>query len=112
MAHLSKAHKWTLKYPSRTPAKLPDKTRRIHELWNQDRTDLIDMVEIGALLAYYKDKLGYRKWLKWVRKQIPFSDRTARTYMLLFRAYGDGYDHGYEDADLLLDSHLLDMKSH
>jgi hypothetical protein len=107
MACLPKVHKRISRYASAKRGKLSDKTRRIHELWDRDRMDLIDLVEIGALLAYHKHKVGHRKWLEWVEKQIPFSDRTARAYMLLFRAYGDGYDHGYEDADLLLESYGL-----
>jgi Protein of unknown function (DUF3102) len=38
-------------------------------------------VKCGELLAKKKDSLSHGQWLPWVKRNLPFTDRTARRYI-------------------------------
>jgi len=42
-------------------------------------------IEIGGLLTRQKESLGYGKWLPWVKKNLPFTSRSATNYMKLYK---------------------------
>ena len=46
---------------------------------------LHNAIRIGELLARRKEQLAHGDFTKWVEKHLPFTDRTARTYMRLWR---------------------------
>ena len=48
------------------------------------RTTLVDAIRAGELLTEQKAKLGHGKWLPWVKSNLPFTSRTASSYMKLF----------------------------
>ena len=45
-------------------------------------------VEIGRRLVEAKELLPHGEWLPWLQKETDFSERTAQTYMKIFREYG------------------------
>jgi DUF3102 family protein len=42
---------------------------------------LMIAVKCGELLAKKKDSLSQGQWLPWVKRNLPFTDRTARRYI-------------------------------
>lgn len=52
---------------------------------NHLRRSLDDAIRIGELLTQQKEEVGHGRFTVWIRENLPFSDRTARTYMSLFR---------------------------
>ena len=49
------------------------------------RQSLEKAIRIGQLLLEQKDSLKHGKFTSWIRANLPFTDRTARNYMRLFR---------------------------
>ena len=45
-------------------------------------------VEIGRRLVEAKELLPHGEWLPWLQQETDFSERTAQTYMKIFREYG------------------------
>lgn len=43
-------------------------------------------IRIGELLTEQKATLKHGEWLPWVNENLPFTDRTARNYMKVFRS--------------------------
>ncbi len=59
---------------------------RLHgEITSRAHDIITDSIQIGKLLTQAKDRLHHGEWLPWVRKSLPFSERTARVYMRIFR---------------------------
>jgi hypothetical protein len=48
------------------------------------RRSVQDAIKIGELLAQQKDELPHGDFLAWIERELPFTDRTARRYMLLW----------------------------
>jgi hypothetical protein len=69
---------------------LSERTKAIKTLWGKGRPRLAVQIDIGELLTDYKQTVAVGEWRKWVGR-LPFSERTARTYMGLFWAYKRGY---------------------
>jgi hypothetical protein len=42
---------------------------------------LVIALKCGELLAKKKDSLSHGQWLPWVKRNLPFTDRTARRYI-------------------------------
>lgn len=63
--------------------------RRIKELhtefYNDMKKALPKAIEVGELLTKQKAAMKHGEFLSWVKKNLPFSERTARNYMKLFR---------------------------
>ena len=71
---------------------------------------LHNAIRIGELLARRKEQLAHGDFTKWVEKHLPFTDRTARTYMRLWR-YRDVIK--MENVSVLTAaSRLLKIRSH
>jgi hypothetical protein len=49
------------------------------------RRSVEDAIEIGQLLEQKKEELPHGEFLPWIEKELPFSERSARNYMQLFR---------------------------
>jgi hypothetical protein len=68
-----------------------DKTRiqeivRLHsEVAAHLKQSLDKAVRIGQLLTEQKQALGHGEFIPWLKANVPFTDRTARNYMRLYR---------------------------
>lgn len=66
-----------------------DISRKINLLHDEIKRNLLSTLNkalrIGQLLSIQKDKLKHGEFTTWVKQNLPFSDRTARNYMRLFR---------------------------
>jgi DUF3102 family protein len=72
---------------------------RLHqEILAAARTSVEKAIRIGELLTAAKSKLRHGEWLPWLRKNVVFSERTARNYMRCF-----------ESRDLLKSATLADL---
>ena len=59
---------------------------RLHgEVESAIRTSLEKAMRIGELLVETKANLGHGRFLPWVEANLPFTDRTARSYMRIHR---------------------------
>ena len=59
---------------------------RLHEgIVSSLKRSLIDGIKIGELLTEQKRTLKHGDFTPWVKDNLPFTDRTARNYMRLFR---------------------------
>ncbi len=63
------------------------RTRKIvqlhQEIGTHLRTSLVKAIEIGRLLTEQKEALPHGEFGRWVERNLPFTDRTARNYMRL-----------------------------
>lgn len=61
--------------------------KKINQLYRElvglYKLSLEKAIEIGELLYQQKEELGHGKWLLWTRKNLPFSERSARNYISL-----------------------------
>jgi hypothetical protein len=73
---------------------LSERSKAIKALWGRGRPLLAEQINIGELLTDYKHTVVVGKWREWVKKRLPLSERTARTYMGLYCAYKRGYVTG------------------
>jgi len=55
------------------------------EILGHLRSSLGKAIKIGQLLSEQKSNLAHGEFTTWVKVNIPFSDRTARNYMRLFK---------------------------
>jgi len=69
-----------------------DEKNRAQEIVNLHQEILIHLrlslgkaIKIGKILIEQKSNLSHGEFTPWVKANIPFSDRTARNYMRLFR---------------------------
>jgi hypothetical protein len=63
-----------------------EEIRVLHgEILGSFKTSLVKAIRIGELLTEQKDSLEHGDFIPWVEKNLPFSDRTARNYMRLYR---------------------------
>lgn len=81
---------------SNKPIRLPDQTQvslkqsrceinKLHaEIISAARTSLDKAIRIGKLLTDARAKLNHGEWLPWLRRNISFTDRTARNYIRCF----------------------------
>jgi hypothetical protein len=60
-------------------------TRLHHEVLGCMKVGLEKAFRIGQLLTEQKEKLGHGHFTGWVNAALPFTDRTARNYMTLWR---------------------------
>ncbi len=74
--------------PDRKPVVLNLKAaeaNRLHaETISLARKSLTNAIVIGKLLTEAKDQLPHGQWLIWQRKNLTFTDRTARNYIRCF----------------------------
>lgn len=49
------------------------------------RRSVSDAIRIGGLLIDQKETLPHGEFLAWVERELPFNERTAQRYMLVFR---------------------------
>ncbi len=61
-------------------------------------------IRIGELLTIKKDSLGHGCFTEWVRRSLPFTDRTARNYM---RCFGNREQIKTETVSVLTDAYKL-----
>jgi hypothetical protein len=88
------------------------------EILGNLRQSLTKAIKIGELLSLQKDTLAHGEFTKWISQHLPFTDRTARNYMRLYRerdrlktetisdlteAYGILVEHKQKDALMLLE---------
>jgi len=63
-----------------------ERITKLHkEIMTMYRRTVENAIEIGRMLTQQKAKIGYGKWLPWVTKNLPFTDRTASNYMRLYK---------------------------
>jgi hypothetical protein len=60
-------------------------TRLHHEVLGCMKVGMEKAFRIGQLLTEQKEKLGHGHFTGWVNAALPFTDRTARNYMTLWR---------------------------
>jgi len=60
-------------------------TKLHNEIAGHLRTSLEKAIKIGELLAEQKENLKHGEFTPWVKEHLPFTDRTARSYMRLHR---------------------------
>lgn len=53
------------------------------------RTTLPKAIRIGKLLAEQKAELRHGEWLPWLKKNLPFSERTAQDYLRFYARRGE-----------------------
>jgi hypothetical protein len=59
--------------------------RQLHEEIGETlRTTLPKAIRIGRLLAEQKAETGHGEWAKWLKANVPFSERTAQDYMRFY----------------------------
>lgn len=56
-----------------------------NEIGSYLKMSLEKAIRIGELLVEQKDNMGHGGFTSWVESNLPFTDRTARNYMRLFR---------------------------
>lgn len=63
--------------------------KQIKELHSQIMKDSKDSlqraIKLGGILSDYKDTVGHGHFVEWINTSLPFSERTSRNYMSLFR---------------------------
>ena len=50
------------------------------------RTSLDAAIRLGELLTEVKKDVGHGRWGEWLTDNVPFTDRTARRYMLVYES--------------------------
>jgi hypothetical protein len=60
-------------------------TRLHNEIISNLRQSLDSAIRIGQLLIEQKDDLKHGQWGLWIQDNLPFTDRTARNYMRVYR---------------------------
>jgi hypothetical protein len=68
-----------------TETRIREITRLHGELCGYLRLSLDNAIRIGELLTEQKDSLPHGDFSAWVDENLPFTDRTARNYMRLYR---------------------------
>lgn len=67
-------------------AALADRIKAEHvACQNALRTGVAHAIECGRLLIEAKAKVSHGEWLPWLLENVPFSERSARGYMRLYR---------------------------
>ena len=62
-----------------------DKISRLHgEIVGHLKQSLISAIQIGQLLTEQKQKLKHGEFGKWIKTNLPFTNRTARNYVRLY----------------------------
>jgi hypothetical protein len=84
--------------------------KRLHtRIMSNARMCLTDAIELGGLLTTKKKKLKHGEWGKWQKNNLPFSQRTANSYM---RCYDNRDDPKLETiANLKQAYQLLEGRS-
>ena len=49
------------------------------------RQTVPDIIRSGELLTQQKEKVGHGKFIQWISDNLPYSDRTARNWMRIYR---------------------------
>jgi DNA modification methylase len=63
-----------------------DKITSLHDKYQNSFSRTLEIgVEIGSLLCTKRKELKHGQWLPWAKKNLPFSDRTARNYIQIFQ---------------------------
>lgn len=55
------------------------------EFYNDIKKALSKAIEVGELLTKQKAAMKHGEFIPWVKRNLPFGERTARNYMQLFR---------------------------
>jgi hypothetical protein len=66
------------------------------------KSSIINAMHAGELLIAAKAKLKHGEWLPWLKANFPFTDRTARNYMMLARRRPEVEAKLETDSDLTL----------
>lgn len=75
--------------PMHAQRDIRDVTVEIRQLHRQGQElALMYIVEIGRRLTEAKAMLPHGEWGQWVKEELPFSQRTAGNFMLIFEKYG------------------------
>ena len=62
----------------------------INELTKQAQTAAVYYaINIGGRLVEAKEKVGHGEWEKWLVEKVNYSQRTAETYIQIFKEYGN-----------------------
>lgn len=69
------------------------------------KTSLVLAYQIGGLLVQAKAQVAHGGWLSWIEENCAFGERTAQTYMKVFRQW-DTVSKSAETADLTIDGAL------
>jgi hypothetical protein len=71
------------------PAPEPEILAQIITLHNEiteaAHTSLAKAIILGGLLNQEKERLGHGHWLTWLKANVPFTERTARRYLWVFK---------------------------
>lgn len=63
-----------------------EEIKKLHfEIMGNLKISLQNAIKIGELLVEQKKSMRHGEFIPWIEKNLPFSDRTARNYMRLFR---------------------------
>lgn len=81
---------------------IPVRINKLHQLAQQSATEAIDhAIAAGELLIETKKSVGHGSWLSWIQENVEFSERTARNYMRVARAFTKlEYEERQRVADL------------
>ncbi len=60
-------------------------TQLHNEIGSHLRMSLEKAIRIGELLVGQKDSMKHGGFMSWIKGKLPFTDRTARNYMRLYR---------------------------
>lgn len=66
-------------------SRMQEITQLHNEIGRYLKMSLEKAIRIGELLTEQKDSLKHGGFISWVKDNLPFTDRTARNYMMLFR---------------------------
>jgi hypothetical protein len=71
--------------PSDQSLRTLSEIKKLHsEILESARTSLDKAIHIGELLADIKAGTKHGEWLPWIEKNLEFSERTARRYLMCF----------------------------
>jgi DNA modification methylase len=69
-----------------TTKEVTQKIKKLYQrLVDYYKLSLTDAIEIGRLLSLQRDKLKHGQWIPWVKENLPFSVRSARNYISLYK---------------------------
>jgi hypothetical protein len=81
-AHSCESEKSGLPYEKDCSKEIID----LHNKINRTAKSLLSMViRVGELLTLKKQRLPHGQFTRWIKKNLPFSPRTAQNYMTVFR---------------------------
>ena len=55
------------------------------QILDDSKQSLFRAIELGSILKQQKEAIGHGGFIKWVESSLPFSERTSRNYLSLYR---------------------------